>query len=93
MEDGWKHIKPPKNYCHKNRILHLIFLGTCGHCILDFFVHFKYIALIITKIYELEQMKYICVKINMSQSMKICKYTPKLKLRVEFWWMILIYVN
>ncbi len=29
-------------------------------------------------------MKYICVEINTSQSMKICKYVPKLKLRVEF---------
>jgi hypothetical protein len=37
-----------------------------------------------TNIYELEHMKYICVKINMSHSMKICKYTSKQTLWVEF---------
>jgi hypothetical protein len=35
-------------------------------------------------IYKFEHMKYICVEINMSQSMKIFKYTSKLRLQVEF---------
>jgi len=76
--------------------LHLVFLGTCGHHILDNFCSFQvYIALYLnlnyyilkensTNIYELEHMKYICVKINMSHNMQICKYTSKQTLWVEF---------
>jgi hypothetical protein len=37
-----------------------------------------------TNVYKFEHMKYICVEINMSQSMKIFKYTSKLRLQVEF---------
>ncbi len=38
-------LRPPKIIVTKKIIMHLIFLGTCGHHILDFFSHFKYIAL------------------------------------------------
>jgi len=38
-------------------------------------------------------MKYICVEINMSQSMKIFKYTSKLRLHVEFYNDFFLVVN
>jgi hypothetical protein len=92
---GKKHITPPKFVVTKIKNLHLVFLGTCGHRILDNFCSFQihlirfklkfiYLKKNPTNIYKLKHMKYICVKINTPQSMKICKYISKLKLRVEF---------
>jgi hypothetical protein len=42
---GESTLCPPKIVVTKIEILHLVFLGTCGHHILDYFVPFKYIAL------------------------------------------------
>jgi hypothetical protein len=43
--NGWKHITPPKNCNHKYKKIIFGFFGTCGHYILDYFVHFKNITI------------------------------------------------
>ncbi len=82
---------PPKLQSQTQKNLHLVFCSACGHRILDYFCSFQVYSLILdfnyfilkeilTNIYELEHMKYICVEINMLQSMKNCKYISKLRL-------------
>ncbi len=74
--------------------LHLVFLGTCGHHILDYFCSFQvycinfrlelvYVKNILTNIYKLEHMKYICVKKIHVTKYENCKYISKLRLWVE----------
>jgi hypothetical protein len=86
---------PPKIIVTKIEILHLVFLGTCGHHILHYFCSFQvycinfklklvYFKKITTKICKLEHMKYIVLKKYTSQNIKNCKYISKLRLSVEF---------
>jgi hypothetical protein len=82
----WSTLHPPKIVVANIEIMHLVFFCTCGRHILDYFCSFQnycisFILKLVfkknnsTNIYELEHMKYFCVKINMLENMKICKCT------------------
>ncbi len=93
---GESTLQPPKIVVTKIKITHLIFLGTCGHHILDYFCSFQVYCINFTlKLIYLKRNSnkhlqtwtyeiYLCRKNTCHIVWKICKYTSKLRLWVEF---------
>ncbi len=92
----WNHTTTPKKYSHKNKKITFDFIFWCmwtSHLELFFLFlnifHYNFIYLFrknSNKNLQIWTYEVYCVKINTSQSMKICKYTSKLRFSII--WML-----